>query len=70
MIIHSINLVAPGNKGVNSKPNLVEYLPVIIEALDWAHIALAAYPFLKVTPSNAILSMLGVIKEPSPAPPL
>ena len=28
--------------GVNSKPNLVGYFPVIIEALDGAQVALAA----------------------------
>ena len=55
---------------MNSNPYLLEYLPVIIAALEGEQTGLAAYPFKKATPSFARLSIFGVIKEPSAAPPL
>ena len=56
--------------GVNSNPYLLEYLPVIIAALEGEQTGLAAYPFKNATPSFARLSIFGVINEPSAAPPL
>ena len=48
----------------------MEYLPVIIEALEGAHTALAAYPLSNRTPVLANSSIFGVINVPSAAPPL
>ena len=70
LLIRLVMAAALAGYGVNSKPYRLEYLPVIIAALDAEQTGLAAYPFVNATPSLASLSILGVFKLPSAAPPL
>jgi hypothetical protein len=46
--------------GLNSYPDRLGYRPVMMAALEGAHVAEAAYALLKTTPCCAMESIFGV----------